>query len=101
MVELLMAAQVLVLIGMLAASIWGWKNIEPDGRVRVRSGPTGIDWTISKNTTLIMTPAVGLFIVIATLTFRDAPDPGFAALGLAVMLIFLAAHWSAVRRAAL
>ncbi|MGH2757602.1 MAG: hypothetical protein ACRDI3_07420 [Actinomycetota bacterium] len=56
---------------------------------------------MSKNTTLISTPLIGLWVVIATLTFGD-PDnrDTVAGLGLAVMVIFLWAHWSSVRRAA-
>lgn len=98
---LLVGAQLLAVIAMLAVSVWGWKHVAPETRVRVRSGPTGIDWTISKNTTLVLTPAIGLVVVIATLMSDERPSrESFAALGLAVMVIFLAAHWSAVRRAA-
>jgi hypothetical protein len=56
---------------------------------------------MGKNTTLISTPLIGLFIFIGTLATRNA-DEGETGelLGLAVMLIFLASHIAAVRRAA-
>lgn len=101
MTALLLTAQVAVLVAMIAVSWWGRDRIDPDRRIRARSGPTGIDFTMSRNTALLLTPIVGGLIVLAMLAIRDRPDPEpGAALGLVVMIIFFLAHWSSVRRAA-
>jgi hypothetical protein len=98
---LLISAQLLVLVAMVAVSVWGWRRVTAETRVRARSGPTGIDFTISRNTALLSTPLIGLFVVIATVALADSPNrETVAALGLAVMVIFLLSHRSAVRRAA-
>lgn len=91
----------MALIGMVAVSAWGRKHIDDETRIRARLGTTGFDYTMTKNTTLIYTPLIGLLIVIATLAVMDSDLPEtMASIGLAIMVIFLAAHWSSVRRAA-
>ena len=83
---------------MVAASLWGRTHIDPVTRIRARAGPTGIDWTMSKTTALVLSPVMGLIVLLGTLSMRDG-DPA-SWLGLAVMIIFLFAHWSSVKRAA-
>ena len=101
MVELLLGAQVLALLGMVAVSIWGWKHIDPETRIRARAGTSGIDWTMSKKTALVSTPLIGLVVVIGSFATRDSPRGEMgAALGLAVIVIYLLVHWSSIRRAA-
>lgn len=101
MVPLLVGAQLVVLVGMVAVSVWGRKHIAPETRIPVRLGTSGFDWTMSKNTTLLWTPGIGLLILLATLTLRDSVTPEtFAGAGLALMVMFLAAHASSVKRAA-
>ena len=98
---LLLGAQVVVLMGMVAVSVWGRKHIDDETRTRARVGLTGFDYTKSKNTTLIYAPVVGLLIVSATVAVIDSDAPEtIAGMGLAIMVFFLAAHWSTVRRAA-
>jgi cytochrome bd-type quinol oxidase subunit 2 len=101
LVPVLLGAQLLALAGMVAVSLWGWKHIDPETRTRARVGTFGFDYTKSKTTTLIYAPVVGLLIVGSTVAVRnsDAPET-IAAIGLAIMVIFLAAHRSSVRRAA-
>lgn len=100
MFALLVGAQVIALIAMVAVSVWGRKHIDDEVRIPARFGTTGWDYTMSKNWTLTKTPVIGLFIVVATIALTDSDAPGpFAAIGLAIMVIFLAAHRSAVRRA--
>ena len=94
---LLVALQVLTLLGMIGISVWGMSRIPDGARLQVRAGPTGIDWSNSKKWSLLKTPVIGSLIVVATLMLQEVP---FAALGLAVMLIFLLAHLSQVKRAA-
>ena len=94
--------QLLALVGMVAVSVWGWKHLAPDTRIRRRGGTTGIDWTMGKNTTLLLTPLFGLFILLGTVGMLDSSSGELVAwLGVVVMVIFLAAHWSTVRREAL
>ena len=100
MFALLVGAQLLVLIAMVAVSAWGRKHIDAETRIPVRLGTTGFDYTKSKNTTLIYAPLIGLIIVISTLAVMDSGTPEIAAIGLAIMVIFLLAHRSSVRRAA-
>lgn len=101
MSELLVGAQVLALLSMVTVSVWGRKHIDDETRIRARVGTTGFDYTMSKNTTLIYTPVIGLLIVIATLAVMDSDAPEtIASIGLAIMVIFSAAHWSSVKRAA-
>ena len=101
MVALLLVGQLVTLLGMIAVSVWGRKQIDADARTRARVGPFGFDYTKSKNTTLIYAPAVGLIIVASTVAVMDTDTPeAIAAIGLVIMVFFLTAHWSAVRRAA-
>ena len=98
---LLLGAQLLLLIGMGAVSAWGWKHVSPEARVAARLGTSGVDWTMSKRTTLLWTPAIGVFIVLTTVATRDSSSAeSGAAVGLGLMVFFLAAHWWSVRRAA-
>lgn len=101
MLALLVGAQFLTLLGMVAVSVWGRKHIDEETRTRARVGTTGFDYTKSKNTTLIYTPVIGLLVVSATVAVMDTDAPEtIASIGLAIMVFFLAAHWSSVRRAA-
>ena len=101
MFALLLVAQVMTLVGMVAVSTWGRTHMDRDTRTRARVGAFGFDYTKSKNTTLIFAPVIGLLIVGSTFAIRDSGAPeAAAAMGLAIMLIFLAAHWSSVKRAA-
>ena len=98
---LLIAAEVAALVAMVCVSIWGMRRVPPEARIRARAGATGLDWTMGKNAALWTTPLVGLGVLLGTLAMRDAPDPEtMALLGVAVMLILLAAHTSSIRRAA-
>ena len=93
--------QVVTLAAMVAASLWGRTHIDPQTRIRARAGATGIDWTMSKNTALVTSPVIGLIVVLGTLAARgDAEESTIAWLGLSVLVIFLLAHWSSVKRAA-
>ena len=101
MVALLAGGQLVVLIAIVAVSAWGWKHIDPETRIRGRTGTSGFDYTMSKKTALLMTPLIGTFVAIATFAVADPANETMGpSLGLAVMVIFLAAHWSSVRRAA-
>jgi hypothetical protein len=99
MTAVLIGAQVLVLAGMVAVSAWGSKHIDPEKRIRVRAGATGIDWTIGKKTALLMVPIIGLIALLATIAADPPSRETVGALGLAVMLTFLWAHWYSVKRA--
>jgi hypothetical protein len=101
MVKLLAGAQLVLLLGMIAVSGWGWKHLSPETRIRARAGTSGIDWTMSKKTTLLMTPLIGLFVLVSTVSLRDSENAELGAwLGTGVMAIFLAAHWYSIKRAA-
>jgi len=102
MFALLVGAQLLALVAMVAVSVWGWKHLEPDTRVRMRGDTTtGLDWTMGRKTILLLRPVVGCMVVIGTLGIRDQPSRELVAgLGAATMVIFLAVHRSSVRRAA-
>ena len=102
MFALLVGAQLLVLIAMVAVSAWGRKHIDEETRIPARFGnPPAFDYTMSKKTSLIYTPLIGLLIFISTLAVRDTGTPeAVAAIGLAIMVFFLLAHRSSVRRAA-
>ena len=101
MVALLVGAQLLALVAMVAVSAWGWKHIDPETRIRARTGTTGFDYTMSKNTALLWTPLIGLVVVGATIALpRSSEHKTIAWVGLGVMLIFLAVHGYSVRRAA-
>ncbi len=101
MFALFVIVQLIILVGMLGASVWGWRHLAPETRLRARSGATGIDWTISKSTALVSTPLIGLLVVLATVALRDSPNRDTVALlGAAVMTIFVASHWYSVKRAA-
>jgi hypothetical protein len=101
MAELAMGGQIVALIAMIAVSLWGRQHIDAETRIRARAGTTGIDWTMGKNTALFLTPFIGVLIVIATLAVGDSENrETISALGFVVMVIFLAAHLSSVRRAA-
>ena len=96
MYALLLAGQVVTVIAMAAVSYWGWKNIDPETRIRARD--ISEDSTMrSKTTALVWTPAIGLVVLLGTLAVGDDT---IAALGLPILVIFLLAHWSVVKRAA-
>jgi hypothetical protein len=60
-----------------------------------------MDFTMSRNTALLLSPLIGLLVVLSTLALSDSPNRGtIAGLGLPVMLIFLLAHRSSTKRAA-
>lgn len=102
MLELLVGAQVTLLLGMFVVSAWGWKHVEPDARVRMRGDTTtGIDWTMGKKTILLLRPLIGCLFLVAALVVQDQSSRGLIGwLGLVTMAIFLAIHWSSVRRSA-
>ena len=86
---------------MVGVSAWGRKHMDDAARVRARVGASGFDWTMSKNTALLYTPVIGLFIVVATLAATDPTDPEtLPSIGLAIMVMLLLAHWSSIKRAA-
>jgi hypothetical protein len=98
---LLVGGQLLTLLATVGVSVWGRRNVDDAARVRARTGTSGLDYTMSKNTTLIYAPAIGLLIVVATLAVRDSANLAtIASIGLAFMVMLLLAHWSSVRRAA-
>lgn len=97
----LLAGQLMTLLAMIGVSVWGRKNVDDAARVRARAGLSGLDWTMGKSTALLYTPAIGLFIVVATLVVADPSNRATVALlGLAIMVMLLLAHWSSVKRAA-
>lgn len=101
MIALLVGAQIVVLVALVAVSVWGQKHIAHGTRTRARVGATGFDYTKSKSTTLIYAPIVGLLVVGSTIAVRDSDTPEtVAGIGLAIMVIYLLAHWSTVKRAA-
>lgn len=101
MYALLVAGQILALLAMVAVSVWGRKSLRDEARIPARLWTTGFDYTMSKNTTLLYTPATGSAIVIGTLALTDSLNAEkIAALGLAILVMLLSAHWSSVRRAA-
>ena len=97
---LAMLLQLLALGAMVATSVWGWQHLDPETRIRARAGTTGLDWTMSKKTSLVLTPAIGVLVVLGSLSVPESNGDGIRWLGLAVLIIFLLAHRSSVRRAA-
>lgn len=102
MTVVLVAGQIVLLLGMFAVSVWGWRNLDADIRVRMRGDTTtGIDWTMGKKTMLLMRPLIGCLFVAAALAVQDQSSGDLIGwLGLVSMAIFLVVHWSSVRRAA-
>ena len=101
MSALLIAGQLITLLAIVAVSAWGRRKIDEQSRIPARAETTGFDWTMSKTTALLYTPLIGSLVVIGTLLVRDSrSSQTIAALGLAILVVFLLAHWSSVRRAA-
>ena len=101
MFVLLVGAQLLAFLGIGMVSAWGRKHLPPETRVRARTGLTGLDYTMSKSTTLVIAPLLGSLIVIGTLALSNSPDRETVALvGVAILIVYLASHWYSVRRAA-
>jgi hypothetical protein len=100
MYAVVLAGQILVLLVMVTVSYWGWRNIDPETRIRARD--ISEDSTMrSKTTTLMWSPIIGLVVVLGTFAVGDSSSRDTAAvLGLGVVLIFLFAHWATVKRAA-
>lgn len=98
--EPLLAGQLAALVGLVAASAWGWKEIPDDARIRARAGTSGLDWTMSKTTALVTTPLVGLMVVAATAASGPAERDSLALVGLVLLVFLLLVHWSSVKRAA-
>ncbi len=99
--DLLVGGQILVLLAMVAVSLWGRNNLHDEARIRARVGLTGFDYTMNKNTSLVYTPAIGSVVVIGTLAVMNSVNAEtIAALGLVILVMLLLAHWSAIRRAA-
>ena len=83
MVGLLVGAQVLALVAMVAVSAWGWTRLDPETRIRARTGTSGFDYTMSKNTALLWTPLIGLVVVGATIGLPRSSEHGtIASVGL-------------------
>ena len=84
------------MIAIVSLSYWGWRNIDPETRIRARD--ISRDSTMrSKTTALLWTPMIGLLVLVGTIAVGDST---IAALGLPVLVIFLLAHWATVKRAA-
>ena len=85
---------------MAAVSYWGWRNIDPETRIPARD-ITRDSTMRTKTTALVWTPVIGFLVLLGTLAVGDSQsrDMG-AALGLALSVIFLLAHWATVKRAA-
>lgn len=98
---LLVSGQIIVLLAIVAVSLWGRRNLHDEARVRARAGTSGFDWTMKKNTSLVYTPVIGSVVVIGTLAVGD-PDNGetIAAIGLAILVMLFLAHRSSIKRAA-
>jgi hypothetical protein len=97
---LILAGQVLALLLLGAVSFWGSQNIDPEMRIRSRN--LSEDSTMrSKKTALAGPPVVGGVIFLGCLLLNESAtrDTG-AALGLALLVVILLAHWSTVKRAA-
>ena len=98
---LLVGAQLLVLVAMVAVSSWGAKNLRDEARVPARLGTSGFDWTMNKKTTLRYAPALGSVVFIGTIAISDSDNPEtVAAIGLGILVMLFLAHWSSVKRAA-
>ena len=95
--QLLLAGQVVILIALVAVSVWGWKEVSPDARIRARAGTTGMDFTVGKTTALVSTPLIGLMVVAATASSEDVT---LGWLGLGLLIFLLLTHRSSLRRAA-
>ena len=98
--DLLLGAQVLVLAALVAVSIWGWREIPPEARIRARAGATGTDFTLSKTTALLVSPLVGAMVVAATASSDEGNRDSLGSMGLLLLVFLLLAHRSTLRRAA-
>ncbi|HJR45944.1 MAG TPA: hypothetical protein VJ927_10105 [Actinomycetota bacterium] len=96
---LLLGGQVIALVVMFAISVWGWRRIPADARVR-RSDDSGLDLKLGKTAVLASTPLVGLLVVVATASSDPVNRDSLAVAGLALMGFLLFAHAVSVRRAA-
>ena len=98
---LLVGGQIVVVLAMVAVSLWGRKNLDDDARVNARLGTSGVDWTMKKSTALVYTPAIGSFVLVGTVLALDAGNgEQIAAVGLALLVMLFLAHWWSVKRAA-
>jgi hypothetical protein len=70
-------------VAMIAVAVYGWRVIPGDARFRARMGPTGIDGSLGKRFGLLTWPAIGLFVLLGTLS------TSIGWLGAAVMLWLL------------
>ena len=100
MYGLVVAGQVLLVLVMVAVSLWGSKRIDPETRIRART--ISLDSTMRGRTTaLVWAPAIGVVVLLGTLAINDSANRDTVAImGLAVIAMFLLAHWSSVKRAA-
>ncbi len=80
MAEVIVAVLFLCLV---AVSVYGWRAIPSDARFRARMGPTGIDGSLGKRVGLLTWPAIGLFVLLGTLS------TSIGWLGVAVMVWLL------------
>ena len=100
MFALILAGQILALLLMGTISLWGSQKIHPETRIRSRD--VSEDWKMrSKKTALVGPPAVGAVVVLGSFLLNESNtrDTG-AALGLALLVVILLAHWNTVKRAA-
>ena len=93
---------VLVLLGMVGNSVYGWVKLPADARVPLHRGPGGYGNWQPKALALITYPVVGavVFAIILAKTWSEIPEN--AAFGLIAPLVFLViffAHYFAVMAA--
>ena len=99
--QLLLAAQLVVLAALVAVSVWGWKEIPRDARIPTRAGLSGVDFKMGKTTALISTPIIGVLVVAASASASDEEGTSvLPLLGLVLLVFLLLTHLYSVRRAA-
>ena len=93
---LTVALAVVEFAGMVGQSVWGWRVIDPAYRFAARAGSTGIDFSMSKATGLVVWPLIGLVVVAGS----AAGDETIALVGATLLFFLLLMQRSSIRRTA-
>jgi hypothetical protein len=91
-------ATIVLFIGLLVVTVWGWQIVPAQGRFPISFGvPPSVDGTIGKRAGLILFLLIGLWFTLLSL-FAAFEDAQIGWIGVGLLAFFLAMEHRLIRR---